>query len=231
MRRCLTTLMAASRSLTSISTTLSMSSRSLSSNSNTFMNNNKNPLLISIEGNIGSGKTTILQHLKTHRPDLKFIQEPLDKWGANRDNNGKSLLELYYEDQSRWSYTFQQMSLLSRFNSIETAINTINPAHTNNSDECQTSNVFLTERCLETDHQVFAKMLYDDGLMNPIEYNLYLDLFNLLNASTTQISAIIYINTSPNICYDRIKSRSRDGEDTISHDYLLKIDEYQQKFV
>ena len=87
----------------------------------------KKPLLISIEGNIGAGKSTILSNIKSQRPTYNFIKEPLDVWKSLQNfdpttQTNKNLLQLYYEDPHRWAYTFQHASLLSRFNAIESSI-------------------------------------------------------------------------------------------------------------
>lgn len=36
--------------------------------------------IVSLEGNIGSGKTTLFQLLQAQRPDWLFVKEPVDLW-------------------------------------------------------------------------------------------------------------------------------------------------------
>ena len=64
---------------------------------------------IYVEGNIGTGKTTFLKYLEQHLPSDKynFIYEPVDEWMRTTDDSGKSILEHFYEDQSKWSYCFR----------------------------------------------------------------------------------------------------------------------------
>lgn len=65
-----------------------------------------------VEGNIGSGKTTFLEHFKTFGDEVEIIAEPIDKW---RNRKGYNLLQLMYEDPTRWSLIFQtyvQLTLL-----------------------------------------------------------------------------------------------------------------------
>ena len=76
------------------------------------------PILVSIEGNIGAGKSTLLRALREQQLDWCFIDEPLDTWTSLKNDEGVSLLELFYGDQRRWSYTFQNCALLSRFQNI-----------------------------------------------------------------------------------------------------------------
>ena len=72
------------------------------------------PVLISIEGNIGSGKSTLLKKLRERHANWNFIDEPVESWMSLRHSNGKSLLELFYEDKHRWAYTFQNTAILTR---------------------------------------------------------------------------------------------------------------------
>ena len=56
------------------------------------------PFTVLVEGNIGSGKSTYLQHFYSHREDVDIITEPVDKW---RDLNSHNLLQMMYEDPQR----------------------------------------------------------------------------------------------------------------------------------
>ena len=59
--------------------------------------------IISIEGNIGSGKSTFLQYLKEHLTSDKicFLVEPVDDWLSIVDTNDKNIIERYYDDQKK----------------------------------------------------------------------------------------------------------------------------------
>lgn len=138
----------------------------------------------------------------------------------NEDNI--DLLELFYSDKRRWSYTFQNCAVLSRFKNIENAIK--NKAN-------GISNIFITERCLDTDYQVFAKMLRDDKLIDALEFTLYEKWFSLLKETATPLSAIIYIDTKPEVCAERIITRGRDEEKSIPLDYLKNLTIYQNKWI
>ena len=66
------------------------------------------PRIITLEGNIGAGKSTFLDKLKTKyasRNDVLFLQEPVDTW-SQIQQNGKTLLELFYENQKKYSFQF-----------------------------------------------------------------------------------------------------------------------------
>ncbi|KAI0228489.1 Thymidine kinase 2, mitochondrial [Lamellibrachia satsuma] len=66
-----------------------------------------------VEGNIGSGKTALLEHFRT-APFTEVIKEPVDRW---RNIRGHNALALMYEDPSRWALTLQtyvQLTMLQR---------------------------------------------------------------------------------------------------------------------
>lgn len=186
------------------------------------------PILVSIEGNIGAGKTTLLENLRLRRPEWTFINEPVDSWSKIRNEKDQSILEVFYEDRKRWSYTFQNCALLTRYQEIEAAI-TAAKVSVSNTDSGP--KVFLTERCLDTDYHVFTKMLKADGSLNSIELQLYERLLKQLKTTATPLSAIVHVNTSPVVCMERVKSRGRAGEDAISLGYLKALDYYQSDWI
>ena len=238
------------------------------------------PILISIEGNIGAGKSTVLNVLKQKHPDWVFIDEPVDTWTALKNADGTNLLEHFYQDQVRWAYTFQNCALLSRFTNIENTI--LKTAHDDKdkayvnymklrtiyvlhvfyflilsmvcypclhsspqhapcmvskqldliysvcSCVCRYSSkrrIYITERCLDTDKRVFAQMMYEDKKMNKIEMDLYCKWYHMLHQAhsgdATALSAIVYINTAPDVCAERIVKRSRGGEEGIPLEYVI----------
>ena len=171
------------------------------------------PIFASIEGNIGSGKSTLLSNLKNHFKNdnrIVFIKEPVDEWAKIRDSQGSTMLEKFYQDQSKYAFSFQMMAYISRLSTFKTAISE-NPQAT----------IFITERSLDTDKYVFARMLFDDLKIEDVNYQIYNTWFELF-ANQYPIHKIIYVKTDPEICYERISKRSRTGEDCIPIDYLKK---------
>ena len=179
------------------------------------------PIFISIEGNIGSGKTTLINNIRTLYPDWNIIDEPVDSWLALQDDSGKSLLELFYSDKERWSYTFQNTAFMTRYTSMINAVK---------GWDSSKSNIFILERCILTDRYVFAEMLKDSNCLTKLEWDLYLKWFNVFSDLST-INGIIYITTDYSICNDRIKTRSRKGEDSIPLDYLNSLETQHEKWL
>jgi deoxyadenosine/deoxycytidine kinase len=182
------------------------------------------PILISIEGNIGAGKSTLLNKLRQSHPEWTFIDEPVDFWATLKNDKGQSLFELYYNNQERWSYTFQNCAVLSRYQYIEETI-------AKQKSVSAGKQVYITERCIDTDHKVFAQMLHDDNKMDSLEYTLYERWIEQLKKSSTPLSGIIYIDTPAEVCAERIKGRNRDGEEGIPLQYLHELQRYQSSWI
>ncbi|CAB4568012.1 MAG: AAA family ATPase [Actinobacteria bacterium] len=187
------------------------------------------PKIISIDGGIGAGKSTLLAKLKKDCPEWNFIDEPVDYWMKLKDEEGRSILELFYSDKKRWSFTFQNTAYLTRVRSTLKAIENwqklceADPSKYGN-------NVFITERSVETDYNVFAKMLHDSGLLTKIEWDIYRQWFHHLQ-SGCEVAGIVYLTTNPKTCKERIIVRGREGEDDINLDYLTDLDRYHKKWV
>ena len=106
--------------------------------------------IISIEGNIGSGKSTFLSYLRNNcSSNIIFVKEPIDYWEQIKDREtNETMLQKFYKDQKLYSFSFQMMAFISRFSILRETIKQ-NP-----------SAIIITERCLYTDKYVFAKMLF-----------------------------------------------------------------------
>ena len=161
------------------------------------------PIIVSVQGNIGSGKSTLLDQLKQrlgstwddkygNKLSVCFLKEPVDIWNTVVDENGVPILTLYYADQQKYAFTFQMMAYISRLAVIKKAIR-------------DGFDIIISERSLATDKNVFAKMLYDDGKINEVEYTIYLNWFDEFQSEFPQEN-IIYVKTSPNISNERVIS-------------------------
>lgn len=184
------------------------------------------PRIFSIEGNIGSGKSTFVRMLRDwyalHRdepgtPTMVFVDEPVDVWQTITDRAGKTVLEHFYEDQDAYAFSFQMMAYISRLEMLKAAF-----------DGAPEDAVVITERCNFTDKHVFAKMLHDDGKINDIEYAIYLKWFNHF-LGDIPVSGHFYIRTDPEVAFERVKRRSREGEE-IPVGYLSRCSAYHDSW-
>jgi len=177
--------------------------------------------IYSIDGNIGSGKSRLIKELKKQNKlgnNIIFIQEPVNVWNTIKDKKGKTILEHFYEDQKKYSFSFQIMAYISRLTQLKNIIKE-NP-----------SSILITERCTYTDRKVFAKMLHDDELINDIDMKIYLMWFDEF-MKDIPINGFIYVRTKPSKCFERVKKRNRKGEEEIPLEYLEKCHLYHQSWL
>jgi deoxycitidine kinase len=178
-------------------------------------------MLISIEGNIGSGKSTVIEYLKTQTKfKLIFVDEPVDEWLSIKDNNNNNALECFYKDQKKNAFCFQVLAYITRLKKLLDVIQT---------NQCENI-IIVTERSIETDRNVFAKMLYEDNIISSIEWETYNYWFGMFK-NYSQVDKILYIKTSPEKCLERINTRNREEESNIKLDYLIKCNDYHNNWV
>lgn len=180
------------------------------------------PKIISVEGNIGAGKTTIISNLEKYYendPSVIFIREPVDIWQSITDSKGESILAKFYADPAKYSFSFQVMAFVTRLSMLRNTIRE-NP-------NCE---VIVCERSLEADRNIFAKMLYNDGLIDEINYKIYLKFYTEYR-DEFELYGMVYLNTYAKVCYDRVKKRSREGEESVSLDYLEKCKKYHEDWL
>jgi deoxyadenosine/deoxycytidine kinase len=176
------------------------------------------PRIVAIEGNIGAGKTTIFESLKTRLAHLGtrvlFMPEPVDLWQTVADESGETALAKFYRDPTKYAFSFQIMAYSSRLAMLRRLIRE-NP-------DCE---LVVCERSLEADRNIFAKLLYAEGNMESVEFQIYEMLFRD-TAPEFPLSAAVYIDADPEVCSARIAKRSRNGESSIALDYLEKCHDH-----
>uniref|UniRef100_A0A6C0F7K2 Deoxynucleoside kinase domain-containing protein n=1 Tax=viral metagenome TaxID=1070528 RepID=A0A6C0F7K2_9ZZZZ len=154
-------------------------------------------VIISICGNIGSGKSTIINKLKAH--GYCVYEEPISQM--------TEILENYYNDMHKWAFHLQ-LKVLKLYHDIKQEINQ------------NTNKVFIIERSPYESKFVFAQSLYNQQILCKVEVELYNEFYNLLGWSPNHI---IYLKTDPSICMNRIIKRNRDCESNISQDFIVQL--------
>lgn len=181
--------------------------------------------LVFVEGGIGCGKSTLVKHIQGYceRNNLRFltIQEPVDLWNHIKDKNETTIIEAFYNDQEKHAFTFQMMAYISRLQRLQESFET---AKKENYD------LLICERSLHTDKNVFCKMLYDEEKIDEFGYQIYNKWFDHFQ-SFIQTSMFVYLKADYNICYERVQKRQREGETSISKEYLKKNNDYHDKWL
>ena len=174
--------------------------------------------ILCVEGNIGSGKSTFMAKLKNtfqDREDICFLDEPVDTWNNFKDKDG-NILEHYYKDQKFWGFSFQMLAYISRLSLLRKAL------------ACPRHKFIITERSLFTDKYVFCKMLYESGIIHPIQYQIYSAWFD--EFLTKNEYQFIYLRTTPEVAFERVNRRNRKGE-TIPIAYLEECHRYHDAWL
>lgn len=112
----------------------------------------------------------------------------------------KDWLELFYADKKRWAFGMQMRVLASLLEYPQ---------------EC------IVERSTSSTRHVFAQVLYNQGDLSEKEFQVYKQYFE---ATAWTPDAIVYVDASPETCFERIRARARPGEDSIDLAYLKKLD-------
>jgi deoxyguanosine kinase len=163
---------------------------------------------IIVEGNIGAGKSTFLRLIKDLL-DVQVVYEPHEQW---QNIDGENILDSFYKDKNRWAYTFQSYAFITRIMAQEQAD--------------KTSHKFLQilERSVYSDRYCFAKNLFEMGEMTSLEWKLYQDWWGwFVKHYTKKPSGFIYLQTPPQVCYERLLKRARSEESAVPLNYLSML--------
>jgi deoxyguanosine kinase len=179
--------------------------------------------IVSVEGNIGSGKSTLVRMLQNNvyngNYTIDFLEEPVNEWETIKDDDGINIIQKFYSDQEKYSFPFQMMAYISRLVSIK------NMVEKHKNEKC----VIICERSVWTDRYVFAKMLYDQGKIESVNFQIYLKWFDEF-INEYPLEAIIHVVTPPDVCNERIKQRGREGEN-IPFSYLIQCGKYHDDWL
>ena len=173
---------------------------------------------IVIEGNIGSGKSTLINNLKS-KCDILKKETNITNFYINTEETGEWMnsgwLEKYYTN-TKYAFGFQMKVLLSHIKQF----NKFNKASKEN-------DVVILERCAYTTLYVFGKMLLEDGILDNLEYKLQKEYIDEL---VNKPNLVIFINTNAEESFVRMIKRSREGEQ-ISLNYIKKVDSQYNKYI
>lgn len=170
-----------------------------------------------VEGNIGAGKSTFLTMLKAASPSFKIVQEPVHNWASER--YGQSLLEEFYKKPSRWAFTLETFAMMSR--SLD---------HVKNQKPGFAP--VIMERSIYSGHYCFAQNGRQEGYFTDIEWSVYCQWIEFIMLQQCKApSGFIYLQTSPEVCHERMNKRNRHGEELVSLAYLRNIHDRHEKFL
>ena len=162
---------------------------------------------IAIAGNIGAGKTSLAELIAKHYNWEAHYEDVIDN----------PYLDDFYTHMERWSFNLQVYFLKSRFQQLL--------AFQNN------KKTIVQDRTIYEDAFIFAPNLNAMGLMNQRDFKNYRELFDLMESLIEGPDLLIYLRSSiPNLV-NKIHKRGRDYENSISIDYLSRLNERYEAWI
>ena len=166
------------------------------------------PQVVSIEGNVGAGKTSLIRSIQKRlasedRKDIIILEEPVDEWTKVTDGCD-NIMHSFYKHPNLHAFAFQTLIAFTTMRSMFEA--------TYNHPDAK---VILCERSLFSSAKVFAEALRDEGAMNEVEMEVYRQMVEEENIQWMNPMKLIYLETSPEICLERIQARGREEEGKI----------------
>ncbi|KAG5684026.1 hypothetical protein PVAND_013279 [Polypedilum vanderplanki] len=173
----------------------------------------KLPYTVFIEGNIGSGKSTFLEHFSKFK-NASLIPEPLEEW---KNLNGINLLDLLYKDPQKWYMAFQSYVMLTQIK---------------NHIGLNEKPIKLIERSIYSGQYCFLEQMHDNKILETGMYHVLQDWYNFIyEHHKIQCDLIVYLRTNPEIVYKRMKQRGRTEESKVTLQYLKDLHNHHENWL
>ncbi len=160
---------------------------------------------VTIEGNIGAGKTTLANILSKHYNARLVLEEFADN----------PFLPKFYENPEQYAFPVELFFMAERYKQLKDLL------QTKDMFQSITISDYLFTKCL-----LFAKV----NLLND-EFRLYQKLFDIINPQILQPEILIYLHTPVNKLKENIKKRNREYEQNIPGDYLFQLQETYTQYI
>jgi deoxyguanosine kinase len=160
---------------------------------------------VTIEGNIGAGKTTLAHLLSKHFNARLILEEFADN----------PFLPKFYENPAQYAFPLELFFMAERYKQLKDLLQT--------KDMFQNITIsdYLFTKCL-----LFAKVNLSEE-----EFRLYQKLFEIINPQIVQPDILIYLHTPVKKLQENIKKRNREYEQEIPNDYLFTLQETYTQYI
>ncbi len=162
---------------------------------------------IAVAGNIGAGKSSLT--------DLLSRKLGWEAFYESVDNN--PYLEDFYNDMRRWSFNLQIFFLSSRFR--------------NHKEMLEKEKPFVQDRTIFEDAEIFARNLYQMGLMSKRDYQNYHLLYQEMTDYLPEPDLLIYLRAQVPTLVRQIQQRGREYENTIRIEYLERLNSLYEEWI
>ncbi|MCG9898956.1 MAG: deoxynucleoside kinase [Hydrotalea sp.] len=160
---------------------------------------------ITIEGNIGAGKTTLAHLLAKHFEARLILEEFADN----------PFLPKFYDNPQQYAFPLELFFLAERYKQMKEQL------HTNDLFQSITISDYLFTKCL-----LFAKVNLPEE-----EFRLYQKLFDIIQQQMVFPDILIYLHAPVNKLQSNIKKRNRPYEQHIPDEYLFNIQETYTSYI
>lgn len=162
---------------------------------------------IAVAGNIGVGKSTLVEQLSDEMGWTPFF-EPVTE---------NPYLADFYDDMQTWGFHSQVYFLMRRLR-IHRQLMRMNGS-------------VIQDRSVYEDAEIFAHNLYLQDAISERDYSTYRELYQVLVEFLPPPDLVIYLRASVPTLLERISNRGRDYEQTISANYLADLNELYENWV
>ena len=159
---------------------------------------------IAIEGNIGSGKTSLSKQISADFNTKLMLERYIDN----------PFLAKFYENPRDFAFKLEMSFLADRYQQTNEDLSQLN---------------FFNKNII-SDYDIHKSLIFSKINLNSDEFNLYRKLFYSLYKSIVKPDLIIFLNQTIENLKDNIKKRGRDYEASISDEYLISINKSYSEF-
>jgi len=164
-------------------------------------------MYIAIAGNIGAGKSSLTKIL-AERYHLTAVYEAVDE---------NPYLEDFYKDMHRYAFHSQMFFLSKRLEQHLRQVNLISRT--------------IQDRTIYEDAAIFAKNLFQEGVMEARDYNSYMSMYQAILQALRPPDLLIYLKADLDTLRAHISKRGRDYEADIEDDYLLQLNKLYESWI
>lgn len=165
--------------------------------------------VITVAGTVGVGKSTMTRAL-ANALDFRTSYEKVDS---------NPYLERFYNDFEKWAFHLQVYFLAERFKEQKRMF--------------EYGGGFVQDRSIYEDTGIFARMHYEKGTMDPVDYGTYTELFEamVMTPYFPHPDMLIYLEGSFDHILERIKVRGRPMEQATPVSYWEEMYERYNRWI
>jgi len=163
-------------------------------------------LIIGVCGNIGAGKSTLIEMLEKelgYIPVYEIVEE-------------NPYLSDFYKDMKKWAFSSQLFFLIKRFDFLKR----VNAS----------KGITLEDRTINEDVEIFARNLHEMGYISDRDWKTYTALFKTFSDHLPQPTGFVYLKASVPTLINHVKRRGRSFENGISAEYLRRLNALYEKW-